>query len=114
MRRGSPPPPGMEERRRSCPLRIRLSKSTLDGRLPRPGPRGGSLPQGLRGPSPPPLPPQGPWEPPSLFNAITLLEIGTSDLDDCLYTNALLELRVLRQCRWTMTLSPPSIGRANV
>src|SRR3546814_10139135 len=58
----------MEERRRSCPLRIRLSKSTLDGRLPRPGPRGGSLPQGLRGPSPPPLPPQGPWEPPSLFN----------------------------------------------
>src|SRR3546814_1036610 len=78
MRRGSPPPPGMEERRRSCPLRIRLSKSTLDGRLPRPGPRGGSLPQGLRGPSPPPLPPQGPWEPPSLFNAITLLEIGTS------------------------------------
>src|SRR3546814_6083603 len=94
MRRGSPPPPGMEERRRSCPLRIRLSKSTLDGRLPRPGPRGGSLPQGLRGPSPPPLPPQGPWEPPSLFNAITLLEIGTSDLDDCLYTNAILELRV--------------------
>src|SRR3546814_15700538 len=93
----APRPPGREGRRRAGPLRGRLAKSRLDGRLPRPGPRGGSLPQGLRVPSPPPLPPQGPWEPPSLFNAITLLEIGTSDLDDCLYTNAILELRVLRQ-----------------